>query len=183
MRKEVELKFLLKDKEQLFIRLRELNIKVSKSKKQKDTIYMYKGRSFDDLEKGEPIIRIRTTDDDITTTVKRYINGIIERQEVECVLQDDKLFGDYLKVLNYEPIVKVEKQRCEYKYRDANIAVDDVIQLGSFVEVEIILEDDDSEQAIMQIKQIAKELGIDINYIVNKPYDQMIYEKERGLYD
>lgn len=177
MGREIEVKFRIDDKKAFIEKLDSLGVVLSDFKNQHDKIYMLKGKSFDDLEKGECIIRIRKEGRQQTTTIKKYIDGIKDRQEVECGITDADLFEEYLKLLNFKLLVEVIKKRAIGQYLGANITVDSVAGLGDFSEIEVISNDDDAAEAKERVEKIAVRLGFDIFNQVKMPYDEMIYER------
>lgn len=179
MSREVELKFKLDSKKELLEKLSELGVALSVPRKQHDWIYMRNGKSFGDLEVGEAIIRIRKEGDNTITTIKKYVDGIKDRQEVECGISDASLFAEYLEMLGFKLLVEVEKERVIGHYHNASITLDHVNELGDFSEIEVIAHDDSVIDARKQVEDIAKVLGIDIIKQVDVPYDEMIYERKK----
>lgn len=177
MGREIEMKFRIDNKNTFIDKLYSLGIVLSDYKNQHDKIYMLEGKSFKDLEKGECIIRIRIEENRQTTTIKKYIDGIKDRQEVECEITDVDLFEEYLKLLNFKLLVEVIKKRAVGQYLGANITVDSVSDLGDFSEIEIISNDDNVEKAKERVEEIALRLGFDASNQVKMPYDEMIYER------
>ena len=108
--------------------------------------------------------------------VKKQSSKKSESQEIEFVVEDYNKACDFLKVLGYKEWVKVNKKRRYTKYMNANICLDEVEQLGSFVEIEIIVPDDDIKNNYENdLEKIAINLGIDSKNIVNSHYDTMIH--------
>lgn len=177
MSREIEMKFRIDNKNTFIDKLNSLGVVLSDYKNQHDKIYMLEGKSFEDLEKGECIIRIRIEENRQTTTIKKYIDGIKDRQEVECGITDVDLFEEYLKLLNFELLVEVIKKRAVGRYLGVNITVDSVSNLGDFSEIEIISNDDNVEKAKERVEEIALRLGFDASNQVKMPYDKMIYER------
>lgn len=177
MGREIEMKFRIDNKNTFIDKLDSLGVALSDFRNQHDKIYMLEGKYFDDLEKGECIIRIRKEGNRQTTTIKKYIDGIKDRQEVECEITDADLFEEYLKLLNFKLLVEVVKKRAIGQYLGVNITVDSVSDLGDFSEIEVISNDDDVAEAKERVKKIAECLGFDIFNQVKRPYDEMIYER------
>jgi len=175
MAREVELKFKINDKNDFFCKMREKGIVLSEPQKQHDRIYMLEGKNFTDLKKGENIIRIREEGKKLTTTVKKYVDGIKDRQEVECGITNVKLFADYLNILGYKMLIEVIKERSNGDYLGAKITFDSVVGLGEFTEIEIVVDSDDTMEAQKLVEYIAKDFGFDILEQIKLPYDEMVY--------
>ena len=179
MAREVELKFKINDKKSFLNKLKDKGIVMSNSKKQFDKIYMLKGKDFKDLKRGETVIRIRKENGNLTTTIKKYVDGIKDRQEVECSITDVDSFAEFLELLDFRLLVEVVKERCIGHFLGANITLDSVYKLGDFSEIEIVSKENDVSMARKQVEEIANILGLDSSNLVELPYDEMIFMKGR----
>lgn len=177
MAREVELKIRLRN-EQLFLkRLEELKIVLSKPVLQNDVIFLRKGMNFDDLFRGEPVIRIREEQEKTRVTIKKYISGIMDREELEFDITEPDSFHKFLNLLDFIPVVKVEKTRRKGRYKEVTVTLDHVMELGNFIELEILSTDEAVEADKEKLKEIVEKLGVDMIDLVKTPYDQMIFEK------
>lgn len=70
----------------------------------------------------------------------------------------------------------MNKKRRYSKYNDCNICMDEVEKLGFFVELELLIEQENDCDYEKQLLDLARELGIDINSRINSHYDTMISE-------
>lgn len=175
MSRELELKFELDQQHEFLERLNALGITLSEPCRQYDTIFLPHDHSFEDLDKGIPIVRIRQSDGKITTTLKKYISGITNREEVECSISDATIFTKYLCLLGFAPIVTVNKTRRKATYCGTTITLDYVEQLGVFTEIEIICDEENVARNLKRLDEIAHELGLEHSKKVSKPYDEMLY--------
>ena len=85
-------------------------------------------------------------------------------------------------MLDFSPIVSVNKTRRKGIYRNATIVIDHVKELGDYIEIEIISEDNLVEDNLVKLKEIAKELDLNETNLVNTPYDELLYIKKEGKY-
>lgn len=178
MSREIELKFMIHNLEKFMVCLKNESISLESGICQSDTIFFRKGKSFLDLAAGEPVIRIRQEQDKITTTIKKYVSGIIEREEIECTISSADEFKKYLLLLDIVPVVSVYKIRQKGKYKGVNITVDHVEGLGDFTEFEIVSENSDKE-TVEKLYGIAEQLGFRREDRVTMPYDEMIFKKQK----
>lgn len=176
MAREIELKYELENVEEYIAHLCKLGITLSSTLTQCDTIFFRRGKCFRDLEAGEPVVRIRQENGMAKTTAKKYIIGITEREEVECIIDDIVSFKKYLALLDFTPIVTVNKTRRKGSYRGTTITVDCVEGLGEYTEIEIVT-DETSTTGLNLIKNVAKELGLNDMNLVSMPYDEMLFMK------
>lgn len=181
MQRELELKFRLFNEDNFLAILEKKDIYLENPVVQTDVIFLRKGKGFEDLKCGEPVVRIRKQGDKIITTIKKYVDGIKDRLEAECEILDGKAFEKFLGLLDFIPVVTVKKERRIGTYGDAIISFDYVDGLGSFVEVEIISDDSRVQIDLLKLDTIISELGLSKQNIVNKPYDEMLFERRDKL--
>lgn len=179
MAREIELKFQIKDLQFFNKFLYDNKIVLSEPHTQHDTIFMRTGKNFCDLQSGEVILRIRKDVHGITTTAKKYIKGIQIREEAECRINDIEKFTQYLRLLDYVPLVNVIKKRQQGVIDNMTITYDIVDELGIFAEIEILSTADENEEALNTILDLAKRMGFNENDIISTPYDEMIYNKRK----
>ena len=177
MKRELELKFSISNENELLDILRMKGITMSAPTVQIDTVFLRKGKNFDHLIEGEPVIRIRQEDGIFVTTLKKYVKGITDRMEIECQIDDGTNFHKYLEMLDIFPIVVVKKSRVKGKYKDVTICFDNVENLGIFMEIEIISDEHLVAQEMNRLESIAAEFGLDVKNKVNIPYDILLYNK------
>ena len=109
------------------------------------------------------------------------MRGIADRIEVECEILDAKSFQKYLELLDLELVVTVKKTRERAYYKNAVVCLDYVEGLGNFVEVEIVSDECNAEDDMKRLNEIVNELGLNEKNIVEMPYDEMLFNKERGM--
>lgn len=177
MKRELEKKFLVSDVGAFLAVLERRGIQLGEPIEQRDAIYFRTGKSFPDLPKGEPVLRIRQAGTVTTTTLKIYRNGVSDRTEVECRIDDPRAFDEYLRCLDFRKIVEVVKRRRKASVSGAKVVLDDVEQLGMFAEIEVVTDDDNVDKGYETLSQLAQTLGLNIGDAVNVPYDEMLYKK------
>ena len=79
-----------------------------------------------------------------------------------------------LKEMGYKPVTIVDKIRSEYKLDELTIAVDVVKDLGTFLEIEIVCNDEQKEMARKKIMSVAKGLGLSEQDLETRKYDQLV---------
>jgi len=101
--------------------------------------------------------------------------------EYETKIEDITQLGKILKVLNFKPMVKVNKLRKIWTYKDYELSIDSVKGLGDFVEIEYIGKDKklDPKKVTEEMVNFLKSVGcgrIKRNY-VGYPF-QLLFPKE-----
>jgi len=116
-----------------------------------------------DFGKTDEAVRVRYTDDHAVVTYKgpklRKF-GLKAREELNFAVESGEAFETMLLRLGFTKTTEVNKWRENYRYSNASIALDSVDELGTFAEIEIIVEDEHSDPT-EQIAKIAKEIGAD----------------------
>jgi adenylate cyclase, class 2 len=106
-------------------------------------------------------VRVRYTDDHAVVTykgpkIKKY--GLKAREELNFGVESGKDFETMLDRLGFTKTTAVNKWRETYRFDGATISLDTVDELGTFAEIEIMLENEDTNPT-GQIGKIAKEIG------------------------
>jgi len=107
-------------------------------------------------------IRVRYTNNHAVVTYKGAkikTSGLKAREELNSVVASGAVFEQMLDRLGFTITAEVNKWRENYRLFDAVIALDEVEDLGTFVEIEILAEDENSDTAA-RIEEIAKEIGV-----------------------
>ncbi len=173
--REIELKFQIKEKENLLKKLKELDIHLGEMESQEDTIYV-ENKNDTESKEGSIWIRIRKKNDKIELNLKKQSAKKMESKEIEFGVDSLEKADDFLKTLGLQVWVQVKKKRQFAKYKNYNLCLDEVEKLGTFLEIELLVEENDNQDYEDQLLQIAKELGIPKQDRINSHYDTMIAE-------
>jgi len=171
--REIELKFKVDNIEKLIKELENKKCEISPIKIQCDTIYVSDINNTESTE-GSVWLRVRKENDKIELNYKKQSNKKMESEEIEFEVSSYELANKFLKALGYAPWVVVNKKRRYSKYNEYNICIDEVERLGTFVEIELLVSEDDNKYYEALLLNTAKDLGIDINSRINSHYDTMI---------
>jgi predicted adenylyl cyclase CyaB len=158
MKKEIEVKFKIKDLDEIFAKLNKLNVKWKTPYFQ--TTYGF--FSKDSMEKGI-FPRIREEEGKTILTVKvkpKKKSRYFERKEYSVRLSDLKDGINVLKVLGFNKIRKFTKTRQKIEYKNLKLALDK-LYFGNFLEIEGKKKD---------IKHLSKKLGYKEKDWITKAY-------------
>lgn len=179
---EVERKFRLEEKNISHFVV-ELD-RLSNSKRvlnQLDQVFLLKGDSFKIPNRSRPIMRIRSVNDVVKLTYKRSINDVGDSIEHELTIDSVSIAEALLTEIGYYLVVEIEKKRMEYVLPDATICLDEVKNLGSFLEIEILCPTEkDISLAQNKVMATAAQFGLTEADIETKKYDQLISLKQQG---
>ena len=174
---EVEAKFATPDQEGVRARLNRQGVRMANRQQERDVYYNAPHRDFGETDEA---LRIRYDDAGFTVTYKGpriRVGGAKAREEFNLAVADGETLEAILSRLGFRRAATVSKTREFYEMGDVTITLDDVEGLGTFIEIEILTEDD-KEDAADRIGVIAKELGVDGPPIYTS-YLEMLLSKQR----
>ena len=167
MQYEVEQKHRVEDLEMLQKRLQELGVALSRPIPQSDQYFSHPARDFATTDEA---LRIRTSGDEGFITYKgpKLDSTTKTRREIELPIGSGgdrrEQFNELLVALGFQPVATVRKQRRKFKlaYRghDVEGALDDVEQVGTFVELELLADESTLEEKKLVIQTLADELRL-----------------------
>jgi len=132
---ETEVKFYILHLEELIARLRDLEARIIQPR------LLEKNLRFDlpdgSLTSSGRVLRLRK-DTQARLTYKgagQNKDGVLDRQEIEFVVEDEKKARQFLEALGYQKSMYYEKYRATYELENALIMLDE-LPYGNFVEIE-----------------------------------------------
>jgi adenylate cyclase, class 2 len=107
-------------------------------------------------------VRVRYTNDHAVVTykgpkIKKF--GLKAREELNFAVECGETFEKMLDRLGFTRTTDVNKWRETYKLGTASVTLDLVEELGTFAEIEVIVEGE-KDNPTSQIEKIAKEIGV-----------------------
>jgi len=155
---EVELKVRVPSLDAVRERLTSQKAEFSGKVHEHDIYYNAPHRDFGQTDEA---VRVRYTDDHAVVTYKgpklRKF-GLKAREELNFAVESGTAFETMLLRLGFTKTTEVTKWRENYKLGAAAICLDTVDELGTFAEIEVIVENEHSDPT-EQIAKIAKEIG------------------------
>lgn len=173
--REIEVKAKVKDKEGLLKKAESLGIIFGKTTSQDDTTYET-AVPYDDP--GWNIFRIRKQSGKAILTMKyKASSRSRDNHERETIIEDASEMTDILERLGYTHGVRIHKHRRIAKYNDLELCLDEVDDLGTFVEVEKLTSDDaDVDMVQEELWLLLVQLGISEEDRVHKGYDTLMHD-------
>ena len=180
---EVEVKAHLRNRKAVIKKLESFGCKFSEELHQVDHIFLPRDTPFPSPFKT-PVLRVRKSNDKYFFTLKISQSGRQDSLERELEIMDGERMMEIINLIGYEEFIPVDKKRTKTKYKDMGIELDEVKELGEFIEVEKIVTHTDPEDR----KKIQKELSdfletlgvVKEDLLVNAKYDIMLFEKQKG---
>ena len=157
---EVEAKFAVPDLEKVRARLNKKEVQMTRRQQEHDVYYNAPHRDFGETDEA---LRVRYDDTGVTATYKGpkiRVGSAKAREEFNLAVASGETLEAILSHLGFRRAATVSKVREFYEMGDVTVTLDDVRGLGTFIEIEILTEDD-REDAADRIGVIGKELGVD----------------------
>ncbi len=181
---EIEIQVTIENGKPL-IEFLEKNADFQKERQQIDEYFSPIHRNFIDVRPVKKWLRLRDSGGKYSINYKNWHydeNGRSQYcDEYETKIEDLTQLRKILDVLNFKPLVKVDKLRKVWTYKDYEIAVDSVKGLGDFVEIEYIGKEEkvDPKKITEEMIDFLKSVGcgqIKRNY-VGYPF-QLLFPEE-----
>lgn len=177
--REIEIKLKVKNLDELEKKLKDSGCVFGKSFKQHDVIYSDKNnsRKFDEPVEGNVSIRIRYDEDSTKLTLKQQKSYQMDCLEYETEIKEPKVFDGILRVLGWTPECEVYKTRKKGKLGNYEVSLDKVEKLGSFVELEMLTDDNANPQkAREELFKVMGKFGLSKADEETDGYDIQIYK-------
>jgi len=173
--REIEVKAKLLDKKSFLAAAEKLNIKFSNIITQIDTTYET-AISYDDPNWN--IFRIRKQDDKLILTMKHKASTRSrDNYEYETLIENELEVIKMLERLGYVRGVTINKKRRIAKHKDIELCIDEIDELGDFVEVEKLAEDDaDVDKIQNTLWELLVSMGVKPADRVYKGYDTLMHQ-------
>ncbi|MEX0867829.1 MAG: class IV adenylate cyclase [Pirellulales bacterium] len=180
---EVEQKFRVADLAAVLSRLTARSLELGGKQTQRDEYFAHPGRDF---ARTDEALRIRSCDEANRVTYKgpKQSAQTKTRREIEVGIAAGEAgrgeFRELLLALGFQPVRMVEKQRRTGRMRwqdmEVEVAVDHVVGLGDFIELEIVSLSDDFAAAERAVLSLAESLQL--SEVERRSYLQMLLAKE-----
>jgi len=160
---EIELKFRLENPEEAIQTLNQIS-QLKSEEFQKDIYFTPFHRNFISEKPISEWLRVREIKDKKILTYKKWHNSpekkAISCDEYETEISDINNLKNILKSLNFSELIIVNKLRKNWEFKDTLISIDDVDEIGHFIEIEANKEFQSIEEAKEHLYNILKELNI-----------------------
>jgi adenylate cyclase class 2 len=157
---EVELKVKIPSLDPVREKLAQKNAQFSGKVHEHDIYYNAPHRDFGVTDEA---VRVRYINDHAVVTykgpkIKKF--GLKAREELNFAVESGETFEKMLDRLGFTRTTEVNKWRENYKIGNASISLDMVDELGSFAEIEVIVENE-ADNPTAHIEKLAKEIGVE----------------------
>ncbi|MFC0112605.1 class IV adenylate cyclase [Kibdelosporangium aridum] len=179
---EVEKKYMVPDAEALKTKLRDLGAKPSEPTRQVDAYYNAPHRDFLAPEAISEWLRIRTEERGSSINYKRWfpVDEIIKTHadEFESKVDDVEAIRRLLQMLDFQPLVTVDKTREEWQLPNAEVVFDHVLNAGDFVEFEFKGDAETIDDATAQLDEFISSLNVELGEQIRRGYPHILLGRE-----
>jgi adenylate cyclase class 2 len=142
---------------------------------QADVYYNAPNRDF---KKTDEALRIRVSNGHAEVTYKgpKIDTETKARKEISVKIDDSQKFDNILQTLSFTSIRSVDKVRRKYEFEGVNIMIDEVKDLGRFLEVEVLAEDN-FEADKKHVFSILKRIGLDKEKLTRESYLELLLKE------
>ncbi|MEV7872304.1 class IV adenylate cyclase [Streptomyces sp. NPDC088124] len=159
--REIEVKYAVPDREALLLALKSRGVALSEPVRQDDQAYAPAGWTPGDGKRGVPFVRLRTVEGRHTFTLKRPDLNEQSCTERETVVEDRDQMHEAIMLMGYAPTVRVAKHRRIGVLDGAELCVDDLEGVGTFLELERIVSEEADEASVQtELAAVVAGLGI-----------------------
>jgi adenylate cyclase class 2 len=145
---------------------------------QKDTYYNHPARNFAETDEA---LRIREVDGKTFFTYKGpKIDSVTKtREEIEFEVDNPKSASEFLLKLGFKEVRVVVKTRSKYHLHDFVVCLDEVANLGQFVELEASCDEQNQDKVDELRESILETLkSWNLTKIERKSYLELLFEKD-----
>lgn len=185
---EVEAKYSLLNKKQVLNRINQLNLKQSvQNEIQNDSYYVPTHRNFLEQEIVSEWLRIRVTEKKCTLNFKQWlpIGEKIQNQcnEYETIVEDEFALKKIFQLLDFKEIISVRKVRNSWIFNDIEISIDEVEELGTFIELEAIqrIKEEDIPDMQRRFIDLLQIISAEVGEQNRRGYPYMVLEKSKEI--
>ena len=178
--KEIEVKAYLRNKDQVLCKIKDLGCVLSEPIRQIDTVYTrIPAKTVEEYLKNDHFVRIREKSDGrfIFTVKKPLSREVLTKAEHETEIKDAKELEKALFLMGYQIANKVIKVRRTTEFKDFEICIDEVEDMGLFIEVEK-MSDENVDLVRKELNEFIASLGVLLEDEVHKGYDILSIEKQ-----
>lgn len=163
--------------------LKALGCEFSPVKTQDDMVWAENSGSMQEFLANKVFLRIRIQNGEkVIMTAKKAKTeegaGSLVKREHEVVVNSADEARGILEMLGLKEIVRAVKRRQTTAYNGYEICIDEMENLGSFIELEKIGEEVDGARFQTEMMEFLGTLGVSADDVVHKGYDILILEAQ-----
>ncbi len=178
--KEIEIKAKLRDKKTVMQKLESLGCKFEPKITQEDIVYVENVGSVEIYNANKAVLRLRVKNGKkVLFTAKKKTKNGLEAIEYEVEVSSRDEMEKALLLMGLQEAVRINKTRIITHYDGCEICIDDVENLGAFIEMEKLVEDGDALTIQEELFQFFEKIDISRDDRVMVGYDILMLSKNK----
>lgn len=178
--REVEIKAKLKNREAVMKKLAEFGCVFEPEVTQLDTVYTLATGSLEAYDSNKNYLRLRVKNNGkVLFTIKQPQKNWLDKIEYETEVSSKEMMEKALLLMDYKPAVTINKRRIITHYQGCEICIDDIDDLGSFIEMEQMTDDGNAEEIQEKLFKFFEQLGISRSDRVEVGYDILMFQQNK----
>jgi len=171
---EIEVKAKVSNLNIIKRKLRKMGVHFGKPDKQIDHYFKQKGKEKEPQGPGSALLRVRESGKRLDLTVKKLTDRKGVWEEYEVTTSDKNIFK-ILHAIGFVEVFTITKTRTEGTYKQYQICLDKIKELGNYIEVERFGRGGKNIQE--EIITFLYDLGIKHHQLERQGYAQILFEK------
>lgn len=163
---EIEIKLPLNNPEEVKASLDKNGELVARDIIQKDTYFVPAHRNFLDVKYPFEWLRLRESKNGLYVTYKHFYPENVKKtdycDEYESKIDNVNAIKKIFHSLDIKKVVVVQKMRTTWKFENVEIVIDDVKDLGSYIELEAIHHFKNPQEGKTLLYQVLQKLNADV---------------------
>ena len=170
---EIEVKARVRDQAALLEELDVLGVVLGEPRTQSDEVYTPDGE-IPAFQPGAQFLRVREEPDRVILTFKQTGRNPLDNTEREVVVSNAQEMRDIILKIGFKFALRIKKTRRTGQYKNISVCLDEVEKLGTFIELERLVEEGDAEEIQTELFNFLEELGISKEDRVTDRYDTLV---------
>ena len=180
---EVEMKLKLLEKQKILERMRKQGFALKSDLEMEDIYFSHPSRDF---SKSDEALRLRKfigeEKTEITYKGRKLMEKSKTREEITAKIFDGAELQRILSLLSFEEVGRIKKVRENWEANEVIISIDEVGGLGTYLEIECIVErNTEIKSAIQKLRKILENLGLDYRMEIRKSYIELLLDNVSGV--
>jgi adenylate cyclase class 2 len=187
---EIEIKAKLRDREKVVVCLEKIGAELLGTKFQKDIAYW--PNHIKEIGNGKKLLgvnylRIREQksreNKRIIFTIKQPQKNQADCKEFEIDVKEEEIenLKSIISLLGFYEFCTIEKERTIYRIGNIEVCLDEITDLGSYIELEKFGDDNEVEKIQSELVKMLESWGVKKEDITTNGYDILMQEKQLGL--
>lgn len=179
--KEIEIKAILRNKKAVIEKLESIGCVFETPITQSDVVYAEKVGSLEQFRSNEVFLRIRVQNNSkVLFTIKKRMSNDLDAIEHEVEVGSKEEMEEAIFLMGFKEAVSVNKTRIITHYDNCEICIDDVENLGVFIEMEKLTKEGESEKIQDKLFKFFESIGIAREDRIMLGYDVLTLQKNQN---